>query len=74
MVGRTIIEKIIADHLSPVSSGSPARPGDIVDIVIDIRAARDFGGANVVQNIKKSKLKLADPAKTFFTFDCNPTG
>ncbi|KAH3743031.1 homoaconitate hydratase [Pelomyxa schiedti] len=73
-MGRTIVEKIVHSHLSPVSVGSPANANEIVDIVIDVRAARDFGGANVVQNIKKQKLKVADPTRTFFTFDCNPTG
>jgi len=73
-MGKTIVEKIISAHLSQVSAGSAARPNDIVDIVIDVRAARDFGGASVVQNLKKQKLSVADPAKTFFTFDCNPTG
>ena len=41
---------------------------------IDARVARDFGGANVVKNITGNNLSLADPEKTFFTFDCNPTG
>ena len=66
----TIVEKIIAAH----SSGRPVRPGDIVELGIDVRAARDFGGANVVKNLEDNGLGVADPAKTFFTFDCNPTG
>ncbi len=65
----TIVEKIIADH----SSGQTVRPGDIVELGIDIRVARDFGGANVVKNIEENGLGIADPARTFFTFDCNPT-
>jgi len=69
-MGMTLIEKILADH----SKESFVKPGDIVDIEIDIRAARDFGGANVVKNIQDHRLKIADPQKTFFTFDCNPTG
>jgi homoaconitate hydratase family protein/3-isopropylmalate dehydratase small subunit len=68
-VGKTIIEKIIADH-----SGQEVEPGDIVDIEIDVRAARDFGGANVVKNIRENALPVADPGKTLFTFDCNPGG
>jgi homoaconitase/3-isopropylmalate dehydratase large subunit len=36
----TIIEKIIASH----SGQQTVMPGDIVDVEIDIRAARDFGG------------------------------
>jgi 3-isopropylmalate dehydratase small subunit len=65
-----IIEKIIAAH-----SGQPVvKPGDIVDVFIDTRAARDFGGANVVKNLEVNGLTVADPSKTIFTFDCNPGG
>jgi 3-isopropylmalate/(R)-2-methylmalate dehydratase large subunit len=66
----TIIEKIIAAH----SNQKVVKPGDIVDVFIDTRAARDFGGANVVKNLLDNGLTVADPAKTFFTFDCNPGG
>ncbi|MFA6401241.1 MAG: aconitase/3-isopropylmalate dehydratase large subunit family protein [Salinivirgaceae bacterium] len=66
----TLIEKIIANH----SKYSTVKPGDIVDIEIDTRAARDFGGANVVKHLKDHKLGIENPLKTFFTFDCNPTG
>ncbi len=66
----TLIEKIIANH----SDQKTVKPGDIVDIVIDARAARDFGGANVVKNILDNNLHIDDISKTFFTFDCNPTG
>lgn len=65
-----LIEKIIAKH----SNQSVVKPGDIVDVFIDTRAARDFGGANVVKNIVDNGLSVADPSKTVFTFDCNPTG
>lgn len=68
-VGKTIIEKIIGSH-----AGKEVFPGDIVDITIDVRAARDFGGANVVKNLRENALPVADPARTVFTFDCNPTG
>ena len=68
-MGKTIIEKIIGDH-----AGKPVFPGDIVDIVIDVRAARDFGGANVVKNLREHALPVADPSRTLFTFDCNPGG
>jgi 3-isopropylmalate dehydratase small subunit len=68
-MGNTIVEKIIADH-----SGRRVRPGDIVDLAIDVRLARDFGGANVVRNIETYGLDIDDPRKTFFTFDCNPCG
>lgn len=66
----TIIEKIIAGH----SDRDIVKPNDIVDIAIDARVARDFGGPNVVKNIETYNLKIDDPSKTFFTFDTNPTG
>jgi 3-isopropylmalate/(R)-2-methylmalate dehydratase large subunit len=65
----TIVEKIIAAH----SSGRVVKPGDIVELDIDVRVARDFGGANVIKNLEDNGLGVADPARTFFTFDCNPT-
>lgn len=66
----TLIEKILANH----SKLDSVKPGDIVDIQIDARIARDFGGANVVKNMNDFNLSVDDPEKTFFTFDCNPTG
>ncbi len=66
----TIIEKILATHSKAVT----VKPGDILDVEIDARVARDFGGANVVKNIQDNALGIADPDRTFFTFDCNPTG
>ncbi|MCX6286137.1 MAG: aconitase/3-isopropylmalate dehydratase large subunit family protein [Bacteroidetes bacterium] len=66
----TIIEKIISAH----SNQSKVKPGDIVDVLIDTRAARDFGGANVVKNLLDNGLNVADASKTIFTFDCNPGG
>ncbi|MBN2010141.1 3-isopropylmalate dehydratase large subunit [candidate division KSB1 bacterium] len=68
-MGRTIIEKIIEAHC-----GHAVHPGDIVDVTIDARVARDFGGTNVVKNIQQHGLGIADPLKTYFTFDCNPGG
>ncbi len=68
-MGATLIEKIISQH-----AGREAKAGDIVDVTIDARLARDFGGANVVKNIEDFGLGIDDPAATFFTFDCNPTG
>lgn len=65
-----MIEKILSAH----AGGRSVQPGDIVDVVIDARVARDFGGANVVRNIRELQLSVHDPGKTFFTFDCNPTG
>ena len=69
-MGHTLVEKILSSH----SGGKPVKPGDIVDVFMDVRAARDFGGANVVKNIKDAGLGIADPTRTVFTFDCNPTG
>jgi len=66
----TLLEKILAAH----SKYEVVHPGEIVDIEIDSRVARDFGGANVVKNLKDFGLTINDPDKTFFTFDCNPTG
>ena len=66
----TIIEKILATH----SGKSQVSPGEIVDIIIDVRLARDFGGANVVKNLIDNNLSVSDSSRTFFTFDCNPTG
>lgn len=66
----TIIEHIIANH----SKFENVKPGDIVDIEIDARVARDFGGANVVKHIEDNNLEIDDVNKTFFTFDTNPTG
>jgi 3-isopropylmalate dehydratase small subunit len=66
----TLIEKIIAAH----SEKESVHAGDIVDIVIDVRVARDFGGANVVKHLRDNMLTINDPERTLFTFDCNPTG
>ena len=68
-MGKTIIQKIFENH-----SKQTANVGDIIDIEIDVRVARDFGGANVVKNLEENNLSVADPKKTFFTFDCNPGG
>jgi len=65
-----LVEKILAGH----SKYATVKPGDIVDIALDVRAARDFGGANVVKTLVDHHLGIDDPSKTFFTFDCNPTG
>ena len=67
---QTLIEKIIANHCNQ----KDVKHGDIVDVFIDTRAARDFGGANVVKNIVDNGLSIDDPSRTVFTFDCNPTG
>ncbi|MGE5420351.1 MAG: 3-isopropylmalate dehydratase large subunit, partial [Chloroflexota bacterium] len=66
----TLLEKILAAH----SGKKNVKPGEIVDVGIDVRAARDFGGANVVKHLIDAGLTVHDPGKTFFNFDCNPTG
>ncbi len=66
----TVIEKILASH----SDRDLVGPGEILDVEIDARVARDFGGANVVRHMVDHKLTLDDVSLTFFTFDCNPTG
>ncbi|MCK4880407.1 MAG: 3-isopropylmalate dehydratase large subunit [Bacteroidales bacterium] len=66
----TVIEKILASH----SGRDHVVPGEIVDVVIDARVARDFGGANVVKHLEDNHLAIDDVSCTFFTFDCNPTG
>jgi homoaconitase/3-isopropylmalate dehydratase large subunit len=68
-MGKTIIEKILGAH-----AGREVSADEIVDVEIDARVARDFGGANVVKNIRDNGLSVHDPSKTFFTFDCNPGG
>lgn len=67
-MGKSIIEKIIVNHTT-----EEVTPGNIVWMEIDVRSARDFGGANVVKNLEKyypNEQQIADPLKTFFTFDC----
>jgi 3-isopropylmalate/(R)-2-methylmalate dehydratase large subunit len=70
IIEMNLIEKIIANHSKYVT----VKPGDIVDIEIDARAARDFGGPNVVKTMIEKDLAIENASKTFFTFDTNPTG
>ncbi len=67
---KTIIEQIIQTHTS-----DEAVAGKIVWMDLDIRSARDFGGANVVKNFEREygNDSVEDRTKTFFTFDlCAP--
>ncbi len=68
-MGYTVIEKIFAHHLT--DSSATVRPGEIVWIGIDYRTARDFGGANVVNNLETNfeGTLIDDTEKTMFTFD-----
>jgi len=63
----TMIEQILQAH-----SDDEVAPGEVVWIDIDVRSARDFGGANVVKNLQEwyPDEPVLDPGKTFFTFDC----
>jgi len=69
-MGKTIIEKIFYDHL--LDKNEPVTPGSIVWINIDYKTARDFGGANVVNNLQTSFSGelIFDKKNTMFTFDC----
>ena len=69
-MGKTILEKIIQSHTQ-----DEVAPGRIVWMDLDVRSARDFGGPNVVKNfhVEYRDASVADPEKTFFTFDlCAP--
>jgi 3-isopropylmalate/(R)-2-methylmalate dehydratase large subunit len=67
-IGKTIIEKILSMH-----AGKSVKAGEVVWITVDVRTARDFGGANVVKNLRVNygPPYIDDPDTTFFTFDCN---
>jgi 3-isopropylmalate/(R)-2-methylmalate dehydratase large subunit len=67
-MGHTVIQKIIASH----SQRAEVRPGEIVWIDLDLRSARDFGGASVVGHLRRhyARRPVADVEKTAFTFDC----
>ncbi|MFN2284224.1 MAG: homoaconitate hydratase family protein, partial [Anaerolineae bacterium] len=68
MPGQTLIQKIFAGHTAP---GASVAAGDIIWLDLDVRTARDFGGANVVKNYREhyGDTPVADAARTFFTFD-----
>ncbi len=69
-MGLTIIEKTLGAH----GGLDSVRPGDIVDMQVDTRVARDFGGANVVNAPRDAGLGADDPSRTYVTFDRNPGG
>jgi len=69
-MGLTMLEKILKNH----SDASIIAPGQIIDVFIDARVARDFGGASVIRNLVDHDFTPDDPSRTFFTFDCNPAG
>ncbi len=67
-MGLTTIEKIIAAH----SGREAVKPGEIIWMELDVRSARDFGGANVVGHLMRHypDQPVADVGRTAFTFDC----
>jgi len=66
-MGKTIIEKILQNH-----TREEVAPGKIVWVNLDVRSARDFGGANVVKHFNRefAGRTVADSSRTLFTFDC----
>ncbi len=64
----TIIEKIFQKH-----SEDKVEVGREIWLNIDVRTARDFGGANVIKNLLENydRNYVENAKKTFFTFDCN---
>ena len=67
-MAQTVIQKIIAGH----AGRETVEPHEIVWMELDVRSARDFGGANVVGHLRRhyADAPLHDPDKTAFTFDC----
>ncbi|HHS50078.1 MAG TPA: homoaconitate hydratase family protein [candidate division Zixibacteria bacterium] len=67
-MGQTVIEKILSKH-----SKDEIAPGGTIWLDLDVRSARDFGGANVLGHLEREypgENLLADTQKTFFTLDC----
>jgi len=80
MAGKTMIQKIFEAHSAAHSAtlcaahgagDVPVEPGNIIWLELDVRTARDFAGPNVVKNYREhyGDAPVADPEKTFFTFD-----
>lgn len=67
-MGKTMIEKIIGAHTK-----DEVKPGKVVWMDLDMRTARDFGGAAVVGHLRREypDEPLENRYKTAFTFDCN---
>lgn len=63
---KTIIERIFEKH-----TYGKVEPGEVIWLDIDYRAARDFGGPNVVKHLEAHfrENRIDAPEKTFFTFD-----
>jgi len=67
-MGKTMIEKIFQTHTK-----DNVKAGETIWLNIDIKTARDFGGANVVKHLDECcKINpIADKERTYFTFDTN---
>jgi len=50
----TLIEKILAKH----SKFQSVKANEIIDISLDVRAARDFGGANVIKHLEENNRNM----------------
>lgn len=70
-MAKTFIEKLITAH-----AGKNAGAGDEVWIEVDLRTARDAGGAGVVEHFNREYPgeQVDDPQRTCFTFDCAGSG
>jgi 3-isopropylmalate/(R)-2-methylmalate dehydratase large subunit len=66
-MGSTIVEKILSSR-----AGRRVVAGDVVNFNVDVRVARDFGGAAVARAIIDNDLPIENPSRTFFTFDFDP--
>lgn len=66
-MARTFIEKLISDH-----AGKDVGAGEEVSVEVDLRTARDAGGAGVVEffNREYPGEPVDDAGRTCFTFDC----
>ncbi len=64
-MGNTIIEKILIAS----SGNSDLKPGDYVDVSVDICSCRDSEGADVVNALDKADLHVSNPESVCFTFD-----
>jgi 3-isopropylmalate/(R)-2-methylmalate dehydratase large subunit len=69
-LGYTVVENFFLNHRT--SESLEVASGRVVWIRLDIRSARDFGGASVVKHIRNEYPgeTLENPAGVLFTFDC----
>lgn len=62
-----MIEKILAKH----SANDNIKAGEIIDMFVDLRVVSDISSNSAFKQLQDNKLKVTDPSKTFFAFDCN---